>query len=478
MLETFPIYFSSLELENVRCFGESQMLKLTRNGRPARWSLLIGENGAGKTTLLECLAWMRPALEVNGVSGTAAGLEDRLRRSSPPSSAFLSSALTGEENEVLETLPRNGSREVSLKAKLSFGDACPWLDGPLEGARSQTEDICLGVRLSFDEKAVLHELEPQKTAIEGMGDLFHHPLIVSYGANRYLGYRNSIGVEELDPWDHKRLSRSTELYDVEEILLTLDYAAQAGPSAPEFSSLGLLKKAISKILHNDQDDESIQIHPPDVLKTGRLSGAYVKTFTGLVQMHALSLGHRTTTGWIVDLAWRLINRYPESRNPLEEPAIVLIDEIDLHLHPRWQLRIMKDLSSLFPATQFIATSHSPLIVQRVAEEANLILLQKRDDCVDIVNDTRIPRNLRVDQILTSLLFGVSSSRDDNTERLFTLRAELSDKTDRSQEEEHLLSDVRRQIDELPTAPDGSDRDAMDRIRRFAARLGSSESNEL
>ena len=51
------IYFSSLELENVRCFGERQVLELTdERGRPARWTLILGENGVGKTTLLECLA--------------------------------------------------------------------------------------------------------------------------------------------------------------------------------------------------------------------------------------------------------------------------------------------------------------------------------------------------------------------------------------------------------------------------------------
>ena len=96
----------------------------------------------------------------------------------------------------------------------------------------------------------------------------------------------------------------------------------------------------------------------------------------------------------------------------------------------------------------------------------------------IVNDPGIPRNLRVDQILTSLLFGVSSPRDDNTERLFALRAKLTNKTDRSQEEEALLSDVRRQIDELPTAQDSSDQAAMDHIRRFAARLGNGESKSF
>ena len=55
-----PVYFSTLELQDVRCFGGRQILDLTGNGHPKQWSLLIGENGAGKTTLLQCLAWMRP----------------------------------------------------------------------------------------------------------------------------------------------------------------------------------------------------------------------------------------------------------------------------------------------------------------------------------------------------------------------------------------------------------------------------------
>ena len=55
------IYFLSLKLKNVRCFAEPQVLSLVdSSGRPARWTLLVGDNGVGKTTLLQCLAWMRP----------------------------------------------------------------------------------------------------------------------------------------------------------------------------------------------------------------------------------------------------------------------------------------------------------------------------------------------------------------------------------------------------------------------------------
>jgi predicted ATPase len=54
------VYFTSLEIENVRCFGDRQELDLTVNGhRPAQWTMMLGDNGVGKTTLLQCLTWMR-----------------------------------------------------------------------------------------------------------------------------------------------------------------------------------------------------------------------------------------------------------------------------------------------------------------------------------------------------------------------------------------------------------------------------------
>ena len=475
MSETPPIYFSTLEIENVRCFGEGQVLRLTDdNGRPARWSLLIGENGAGKTTLLECLAWMRPEPDVDGVPEVETGPERQL--GAPLSAGLLKSALSGEENEVLETLPRNGSREVTVDAKLSFGGVGLWPDGMLESAHSQAKDIRVGMRLSFNEQARLIDWKPlRRSRIETLGRAFHDPLIVTYGANRYLGDRNSFGLGEPNPMDRVRLSKNTELYDIEEILMGLDYAAKTDDCAPEGSHLKLVKEAISRILPDHQDAERIQIHPPDLLETGRPSGVYVKTFTGPVPMSALSLGYRTTAGWVGDLAWRFLNRYRESPNPLAEPAVVLIDEIDLHVHPRWQLDIMKDLSLLFPATQFIATSHSPLIVQ-VAETANLVLLRKQEDYVEIVNDPGVSKNFRVDQILTSLAFGVPS-RSKRIEHLFAQRAELTDKTERTQEEEDLLNDVRRQISKLPTAEDPDDRNAMDLIRKFANHLKSEEATK-
>ena len=465
-------------------------MDLTVDGRPAQWSLLIGENGAGKTTLLECLAWMRPVPDVpDSPLGTP-----RTGEIPPLTEGTLTPTLPDEANEILETLPRDLSAEVKLGAQLEFGNAGFHSSTGTESGISQNSYISVGTNLAFNERGQLHDLKPTKsTEIESLPEPFHDPLIVAYGANRQLGERNMTRFFESDKSDYERLSKISELCDVEEFLMALDYAAGADHAELESRILGLdydegadhadlesrvldlLMDAISRILPEDPA-VGIEIYPPDVLGTGRPGGVYVRTFTGLVRMPALSLGYRTTAGWVVDFALRLSNRYPSSRNPLTEPAVVLIDEIDLHLHPLWQLLIIKELSALFPATQFIATSHSPLIVQ-VAEDANLILLQKREGHVDIENYPGVPRNLRVDQILTSLLFGVPISRNPSTQRLLDRRAELLDKINRTEDEESLLQDIQRQIDELPVSQDNSDEVAMDLIRRFAARLEQEEAND-
>ena len=85
---------------------------------------------------------------------------------------------------------------------------------------------------------------------------------------------------------------------------------------------------------------------------------------------------------MVDLAVRMFRRYPNSFDPLSEHAIVLVDEIDLHLYPRWQRTIMSFLSDRFPNTQFIVTAHSPLVVQ-AAKDANIVLLRREGDRVII-----------------------------------------------------------------------------------------------
>jgi len=128
--------------------------------------------------------------------------------------------------------------------------------------------------------------------------------------------------------------------------------------------LDKVKEVLAAILPDIVSVKGIQILGPKVPgKPDEPSGVQFVTPYGVVPLTGLSLGYQTTIAWTTDLAIRLYDLYPDSPDPLAEPAIVLIDEIDLHLHPCWQLRLIEDLTPHFPKVQFIATAHSSLMVR-------------------------------------------------------------------------------------------------------------------
>jgi len=90
---------------------------------------------------------------------------------------------------------------------------------------------------------------------------------------------------------------------------------------------------------------------------------------GTLDAKQLSDGERGVLGMVLDLARRLSQANPQMDDPVRDAeAIVLIDELDLHLHPAWQRRIVHALTEVFPQCQFIATTHSPQIIGEVRHE--------------------------------------------------------------------------------------------------------------
>jgi predicted ATP-binding protein involved in virulence len=88
-------------------------------------------------------------------------------------------------------------------------------------------------------------------------------------------------------------------------------------------------------------------------------------------LEQLSDGYQVMLGVVLDFALRLVQANPptpEFPNPLAAEAIMLLDEVDLHLHPTWQQRVIPDLLRTFPGTQFILTTHSPQVVTTVRKQ--------------------------------------------------------------------------------------------------------------
>ena len=82
----------------------------------------------------------------------------------------------------------------------------------------------------------------------------------------------------------------------------------------------------------------------------------------------LSGGYRIILALVADLARRMAQGNPQEEEPLKCEAVVLIDEIELHLHPEWQQRVLDDLLRTFPNTQFLVSTHSPQVLTTVLPE--------------------------------------------------------------------------------------------------------------
>ena len=155
----------------------------------------------------------------------------------------------------------------------------------------------------------------------------------------------------------------------------------------------------------------------------------------------LSDGERGVLAMVLDLTRRLAQANPEMRDPAAEAeAVVLIDEIELHLHPAWQRRIVGNLTETFPKCQFIATTHSPQVIGEVTH-----------DRIHIIADGEAYSPDRS--------FGVDSSR---------ILEEIMGADPRTKAVKALLSEISRTI--------GEDRydDARALLRKLSCRLGEND----
>jgi internalin A len=134
---------------------------------------------------------------------------------------------------------------------------------------------------------------------------------------------------------------------------------------------------------------------------------------------ALGDGYQATLAWIVDfLGWQAMF---DRECPLADiSGVVLVDEIEQHLHPKWQREIVQQLAKDFPNVQFLITSHSPVCAGGLADleegRGKLFVLENAGGRI-AVKDVPPPAGMRYDQIMTSEVIGLEVARDKTTESL-------------------------------------------------------------
>ncbi len=350
------LHLKHFRVENIRVFEEFQLEpRLPESDEEGQWTLLLGDNGVGKTTILRSLV----------LALADRRLADALFQLLGPSAPFLRQAAEAGRVEV-------------------------HLDGHTFGAR----------------------LARDRRGIEKISDVLGSEVgfpIYAYGCQR----GSALGGPDRDvtfrPLDDVRglFDSTANLIHAETWLSRLHFAALEGGGADK-EFFEAVRETLVKSLHGvDQlkvDKNGVWLEGPNV---------------GRAPLAALSDGYITTAGWILDLIARWSDRYRKLGKPLDGDfrqsmsGLVLIDEIDLHLHPFWQVGVVADLRKLFPRLSFVATTHNPLTL--LGARAGEVHVLRRDDDGRVVSAQHdIPPGTRTDQVLTGEWFGLPSTLDQDT----------------------------------------------------------------
>ncbi len=344
--------------------------------------------------------------------------------------------------------------------------------GMVRGKANMTNEFTITAEVSYkssidsaDRKGV-----PSSIVCDGNNVATHFPQLpifcVGYGASRRIGAASFDAAKD-NPFA-SLFDDDAPLRNAEEWLILADYAAskESSPAKKTRAETELVrvKDALSALLP-DLQDVRVELN----MLPGGVPRVEAKTHDGWIAIRDLSLGYRATMAWMIDLAARMFEAYPDSANPLAEPAVVLVDEIDLHLHPKWQRDLLVRLTERFPQTQFIATAHSPLVVQ-AAPDANIAVLRREGDHVIIDQNEKSVRGWRVDQILTSDLFGLPSARGPEQDKLRERREAILGKSRVTKADEAELSRIEAELVNVPGGESPQQIEAMNIILRAASSL--------
>lgn len=316
---------SSIKLQNYKCFKDVEIRCHKGDGKTSQWTILLGSNNTGKTNILRAIALVRPIY-------------------APPL----------KELGVEGFLPAAWSKE---NTRTSF--------------KKPKSDIRITVTLSNEKQ---WQVEYRNTGTPKYSVTSKSHIVLGYGVSRYPDQSSSLSIGSSEPCE-SLFSINSRLINFEEWLLQLDYASKKLDYASK-SNQPVAEKRLNKIKEVLCGGIFPDITDFKFSTTSELENIVeFKVQDGWFRYTDLGFGYQSTLSWVVDLCHKLFEAYPDADNPLEGQAIVLVDEIDLHLHPKWQREVTAYLSKSFPNVQFIATTHSPLVIQSM-EEVNLYVLKR------------------------------------------------------------------------------------------------------
>lgn len=375
------MYLRSLKVTEVKLLRDLELDFTRPDGTPRKWTVLLGENGTCKTTILQAIAMAATGYVRANQLADASSLPNRRSDGSATIEAAFEFGVHQHQQREYPGLEQKPNAPPRVLSRLSIGEGHVIIKGS-----SRYEN--LEVSLDPIEEARARNL----------------PLwfVAGYGTSRRL----PLPMESERAGD-QILARLNPLFDRGRLIgtgfadLLSDPLAYVQLLKTAFIDSGLLPQVSNLELRGRggvvSSSHLVESHRFD-FRVGSEEVRLPATW--------LSQGYQSTIAWVADLVGQV---FLEAGGPVEldhVEGLVLIDELDLHLHPRWQVELVRTLKRVFPRVQFIATTHSPMILPGLSADEVVLLRQNAEGAVVPQTFSTSPAELTATQIYREF-FGVT-----------------------------------------------------------------------
>ena len=364
------VYIDRLHVQRLKLLRDFRLDFTGTDGQPRMWTVIIGRNGTAKTSILQAIALAAAGSRQVSVlaQNVVAHLVDRRPRRPQPmqiDALFRFTPRSAADARVHPMLGRAPGKHVRLHSKLSLQPKQSTLAGRSYYCTAAEPDVSLARN----------------------GDSLFDPLDDARADNRALWFVAGYGVgrflpdpQSQPPLVQPSIERLVPLFRNTTALTSLRFLDHL----PQTKARKFTKALRDTLIHVDDlvpDLLGIELKGKGgVTKSGTLIDK--DRFELLVgqERHkfpavALSHGYQSTLAWIADLIGHVMWEADDTIDAADIEGLVLIDEIDLYLHPTWQAGLIPALRRTFPKVQFVATTHSPVVLSALAPEEIVLVDQ-------------------------------------------------------------------------------------------------------
>lgn len=416
------MYLKSIRLKNIRCFKDVEIDFDLDGGDNRKWTVLLGENGTGKSTILKSIALL--------MAGSDALVE-----------------LTQQPNDWLRKEANEGSIEGAIETK----------DGKV---RDLKLDFVRGKGVSRFLSGSRETLKPLNDALEHTNRSYP---VFAYGAARRLGSKQGFSFKS--PQEHPRARSMASLFDRNAQLNPLEQWAMD----LDYRSGGLQMNTVRKVL----SDFLPELTFSEIDKEGR--SLLFETDDGLVPLEHLSDGYQNVAAWVGDLLYQITEIFDDYKNPLHARGLLIIDEVDLHLHPKWQRTLLEFLEEQLPKMQLVVTTHSVVTAQQTPENSLFYCIRRDKSGPEVVPFEGDPGKLLLNQLIVTEAFGHISDESVEVESHRARYRTLHKKRKKTKKD---IAEMEQLSDAIGAVPEDPSEDIVlsDRQRELMQKIVSQQAN--